>query len=156
MPARWRLFDSLEVIQAGKPHLNRLRIVETPWFGIFLHLIQQPDLQRDPHNHPWWFASLTLTGEYTEAVWHPDKRWPCPEVRELRYHKRWTLTALARKDAHRITETRGPLWTLVIVGPHRESWGFWTANGFAPWRQYLGRPTGENEGQVTEDQALWS
>ena len=33
---------------------------------IYLHKFLRSDDDRAPHNHPWWFISIILTGSYTE------------------------------------------------------------------------------------------
>jgi hypothetical protein len=76
---RWALLSALDVGADGDPYLDRLRIVQTPLFGIYLHHIHRADREPFPHDHPWWFASLVLTGSYSETVW-PDKRNPCGHV----------------------------------------------------------------------------
>jgi hypothetical protein len=149
MPARWALLKPFQILKDGSPHLDRLRLIETPYFGVFLHRIYRPDLDRDPHNHPWWFASVVLAGGYTELVWdHPEARQYGARPSRARVRKRGSLAQLHESQAHRITAIEGLLWTLVIVGPHRHSWGFWTHKGFVHWRDYIPH-------QRTEDQALW-
>ena len=118
---------------AGDPYLDRLRIVQTPLFGLYLHHIHRADRETDPHDHPWWFASLILAGWYEEAVW-PDKTDRSTLVRRER--GRWSLRTIGQGGAHIITMVRGPLWTLVLTGPKRSGWGFWTRAGFVPWREY--------------------
>jgi hypothetical protein len=131
---RWALLSGLDIGADGDPYLDRLRIIQTPLFGVYLHHIHRPDRDPDPHDHPWWFASLVLTGSYEETVW-PDKRGPRGEYR-LRSRHPWSLRHVARRSAHIITNVRGPLWTLVLTGPSRGEWGFWTQRGYVPWRQY--------------------
>lgn len=130
---RWAFMEALDIGADNDPYLDRLRLVQTPWFGVYLHHIHRPDLDRDPHDHPWAFASLVLTGGYDEAVW-PDKtdlsRWI------IRTRTRWTLKSLGQGAAHKITDVARPLWTLVLVGPRRSDWGFWTPDGFVGWRDY--------------------
>jgi hypothetical protein len=133
--ARWAFFDGLDVGADGDPYLDRLRNIQTPWFGLYLHHIHRPDKDPDPHDHPWSFLSLILAGGYTETVW-PDKT-SLPGDCSLRERPRWSLRGLGRDAAHIITSIRGPLWTLVLTGPRRGDWGFWTAEGLVPWRDYI-------------------
>jgi hypothetical protein len=145
--------EGFQVAQGGRPYLDRLRLVQTPWAGVYLHRIHVPDPDRDPHNHPWWFASVVLSGGYDELVWdHPEDigqpaardtiRWARRRVRN-----RWSLRTIRRSQAHRITGVHGQLWTLVLTGPRRSSWGFWTGEGYVDWRDYV------KDGN--EDAALW-
>jgi hypothetical protein len=133
---RWAILSGLDIGADGDPFLDRLRLVQTPWFGIYLHHIHRPDRDPDPHNHPWWFASIVLSGAYVEDVW------PVSTIRRgtvTRHRPRWSLRKMPRHSAHLITEVTGPLWTLVLVGPKRSDWGFWTPGGFVPWRDYIER-----------------
>jgi hypothetical protein len=133
---RWAFLEGLDVGADGDPYLDRLRIVQTPWFGIYLHHIHRPDRDRDPHDHPWAFASLVLAGAYQEQVW-PDKRDLARSVWRIR--QRWSLRCIGLGGSHSIKSISGPLWTLVLTGPRRSDWGFWTPDGFIGWREYISR-----------------
>jgi hypothetical protein len=149
----WAFLEGFQVTKSGQPYLDRLRVFQTPLFGLYLHRIHTPDVDRDPHNHPWWFASLVLSGGYDELVWdHPEdigRPMPRNVIRRARSRGRFSLRSIRRSEAHRITDVRGVLWTLVLTGPRRASWGFWTPRGFMDWRDYPA------VGEMTEDAALW-
>jgi hypothetical protein len=130
---RWGFLRPLDIGADDDPYLDRLRLVETPLFGLYLHHIHRADREEDPHDHPWWFASIVLCGVYEEIVW-ADKRDAGSHV--VRHRPRWSLRHISRAGAHIITAIRGPLWTLVLVGPKRGEWGFWTARGFIPHDRY--------------------
>jgi hypothetical protein len=136
MPRRWGLLSGIDIGADGDPYLDRLRLIETPWFAVFLHHIHRPDKDPDPHDHPWAFWSLVLAGTYYEQIW-PDKRKPG----NYRYRNRirFSLRGLSRKSAHLIRSIEGPLWTLVVTGRSggTESWGFWRDSEFVPWRTYI-------------------
>lgn len=134
---RWAFLSALDIGADGDPYLDRLRIIQTPWFGIYLHHIHRPDREPDPHDHPWNFASMVLAGWYEELVW-ADKRDAASWIRRDR--PRWSLRRITRNGAHRITGTSGPLWTLVLTGPKVAEWGFWPRGRFVPWREYLSQP----------------
>lgn len=137
MADRWAFLSALDVGTEGDPYLDRLRIVQTPLFGIYLHHIHRPDREPDPHDHPWWFASLVLCGGYEETVW-PDKTITRGVL--ARRRGRFSLRSLSRDAAHVITMVKGPLWTLVLTGPKRGDWGFWDYKAqFVPWREYIAR-----------------
>jgi hypothetical protein len=137
---RWAFMDGFQVRKQNRPYLDRLRLIQTPWFGVLLHRIHGPDEDHDPHDHPWPFGSLILSGSYTEEVWAPawgDRRVLHGQVGELSRRKRWSWHWMPTDRAHKITETEGLLWTLVITGRRTHEWGFWTSDGFMPWREYL-------------------
>jgi len=131
---RWAFLEGLDIGADNDPYLDRLRIVQTPWFGIYLHHIHRPDRENDPHDHPWWFTSLVLAGSYRESVW-PDKTVTFPTW-IVRKRGRWSLRSLNRNMAHIITEVNGPLWTLVLVGPRMSDWGFWQEGRYIPFHEY--------------------
>jgi hypothetical protein len=145
MPRRWGLLSGIDIGADGDPYLDRLRLIETPWFAVFLHHIHRPDKDPDPHDHPWAFWSCVLCGGYRELVW-PDKRESDMQSCLIRVRGRFSRARLSRDAAHIITEITGPLWTLVVTGPSAgsESWGFWAGGKFVPWRTYIRNQEGKD------------
>lgn len=139
---RWAFMQGFQVTKKDSPYLDRLRIIQTPYFGVYLHRIHRPDGDRDPHDHPWWFCSLVLSGSYTEQIWpYPDDRadgGPDTITSFKVKRPRFSRHVMSRNRAHKITDVDGLLWTLVITGRRHGDWGFWTTDGFKPWHQYLG------------------
>jgi hypothetical protein len=132
---RWAFMEGMDIGAEGDPYLDRLRIIQTPWLSVYLHHIHRPDRDADPHDHPWDFISLVLSGSYTELLWR-DKT--CASSFRTRERRRWSVGRTRRQAAHIITGIEGPLWTLVITGRRRGEWGYWSARGFTPWREYTG------------------
>lgn len=132
--ARWAFMRRFTIYKNDAIYLDRLRLVQTPWFGVYLHRIEQPDLDRDPHDHPWPFASLVLRGGYRE-MFHPRPRIANHGVE--REWGRWSLHTMGIETAHRIRSVEPRTVTLVFVGRLVRKWGFWTEQGFAPWKEYL-------------------
>jgi hypothetical protein len=81
----------------------------------------------DMHDHPWDFVSVILSGRYVEST--PDG--------EREFGPGSVLVRRA-EQLHRLVLPAGPVWTFVTVGPVRRRWGFATADGWVPWRRYLG------------------
>ncbi len=144
---RWDLMGRYRVEVGGELFLDRLRIVQCPLFAVLLTRIRQPDAGRDPHSHSRAFATLILSGGYTERVWPRPEGLRGPErdtwashvlhQGHERRHGRFSLRCLPQSWAHRITRVDGNLRTLVIAGPHhREPWSFWTPDGPVPWQEY--------------------
>jgi hypothetical protein len=100
-------------------YLCRLRIVQTPWFGIYLHRFDGPDPRPTLHDHPWNFTSIVLRGGYIERRLNPFTM----TVNE--HHRvRW-VNRLRIGEAHAITELLGvPTWTVMLVGRRRRTWGY--------------------------------
>jgi hypothetical protein len=116
----------------GAPYITR---VMTPRvFGVrpVIHHIHQADHERDPHNHPSrWMVSILLSGQYDE-----ERIDVLGQVRERRV--RW-FNVITSHDFHRITELHGDVWTLFIMGPRVQSWGFLVHGVVEPWRAYIAR-----------------
>jgi hypothetical protein len=139
---RWWALWHRYVIDRDGPYITRLRIVQTPWFGIYLHRIHKPD-QPIMHDHPWSFASLVLRGCYWErtAVGLAEAQMFAltnGEGRRLfrgKLQKRGWLSIhrMRLAEFHTITHLAGSVWTLVVVGPRRRDWGFATEHG---WQQH--------------------
>lgn len=130
---RWAFLQKFRVEKAGEPFLFRLRVLQTPWFSVLIHHIQQDDLDRAPHDHPWPFASLILRGGYHELIW--DEPSQLSESRS-RTRKPGSFARIKLDQAHQITELRGDVWTLAFTGRHHGTWRFWTKEGPIDWRNY--------------------
>lgn len=136
---RWAFMQKTTIpCQDGLDYLVRWRIVQTPLFAIYLHDLLEPDTDRDPHDHPFDFISIILRGGYTERVW-PEIREAVIGLHELIYVRRWlpgSVHKMTMEKAHMITRVRPGTKSLILCGPRRRNWGFWTAEGFVPWQEY--------------------
>jgi hypothetical protein len=128
---RWCLWRWTDVVIAGVLYLRRLHLLQTPWFSVMLHWLT-PDPQPDLHDHPVSFLSLLVRGWYDEIIPYTRTGYHC---RHAQFRRRWFNFKRAT-DRHRIVATSSPCVTLVIAGPVVRSWGFWTSNGWVPWREY--------------------
>lgn len=144
----------LKTLLSGKPHFTigqpdspyMLRwyvIPRNPWLNIYLHKFMRSDDDRALHDHPWWFVSLMLRGQYNEI----RERGSAGKVRrapDIAYRR--------ATDQHRVTleERNGkpvPCWTLVLTGPKVRDWGFWCPQGFVPWQQFVEHSSHGNVGR---------
>lgn len=116
-------------------YLRRLRIIQTPWFGIYCHEMYTHDLDRDLHDHPWWFASLVVKGHYSESYRH-TRDVGAPWLDWTRVNKRWSLHTIRLDECHRITSIAKGTTTLLLVGPRVRTWGFYTEDGWVPFNEY--------------------
>lgn len=121
----------------GDEYLARLRLVQTPLFGIYLHDIYEPD-DGDPHNHPWPFVSIVLRGAYQETVLPKPKTQPKYIV--TKHHRRFSAHFMGRHAAHRVMQlSQEPVKTLILVGPRSKAgWGFFRGGLYTPWQEYAG------------------
>jgi hypothetical protein len=143
----WAIWDKkyTVVLADGTEMLRRRRIVRCPWFGIFAHEILSPDTGPDPHDHPWWFASMVLRGWYIETIWTNFTKDRSGFYR-LRSRRRWSCHRILVDWAHQIDKVAPGTRTLVFVGKHERDWGFWTHNGWVRHDLYhAGAPREEAE-----------
>jgi hypothetical protein len=115
-----------EILGAGDvPYMARHYLRRGYDWAVQFHHLLTDDPDPDLHDHPWDFTSLLLTGGYRE--YSPDGavefRAPCVVSRRA-------------ESPHRLELLDGPMWTLVSAGPVRRRWGFHTARGWVPWREY--------------------
>jgi len=132
----------------GLPYMTR-------WFigNLRLHQMHRGDLQRDCHDHPWWFITFPLTPYVEEVLEYRDGRY----FKELNIVKAWRFHFRKARYTHRILGPYYPkealrdryrwtgdgylvmphpagdlgappaktMWTLVLRGRVRQKWGFW-------------------------------
>lgn len=133
---RWALFSWFDIPSPHNPemvYLRRLRVIQTPLFGVYLHWIFEPDSDRDAHDHPWRFWSLVVRGGYVEKLWDAGVGLNGREF----CRAWWSLHSIQTNQAHTITEIWGRPLTLVFVGARVREWGFWTDKGWVAWRLYV-------------------
>jgi hypothetical protein len=136
---RWAFMKRFDVPWLHDPsvtYLTRWRIVQTPWFGIYLHRIRTPDSDRWMHNHPFDFISIVLRGGYAEVVAGDAPNAVFGE-QEVRVHDKWSVHRMDRMHFHEIKTVHPNTWTLVLVGPRVQDWGFATDEGFVPHAEYF-------------------
>lgn len=127
---RWALLSVLRIEDVdsrdGSLYLWRLRVIATPWFGIYLHRIDADDGDRPEHDHPWPFVAVTLSGGYVdESEGRAKTRRPL----EPHWHD-----ATYRHAVRRLRRT--PTWTLVITGRRVRDWGYHTNKGWMPHKKF--------------------
>lgn len=132
---RWALMARMTIpCENGLKYLTRLRIVQTPWFGVYLHDLYEPDSDSDPHDHPWDFTSFIVKGSYLEVVY------PAPHVTlEINYKRHWHQFShhrMLREQAHRILKVEPGTKSLIFVGRRSRNWGFFTEMGWMSWQDY--------------------
>lgn len=134
---RWAFMERLDIpCQDGLVYLTRLRIIQTPWFGLYLHDINAPDSDPHPHDHPWTFVSIVLRGHYVEEF-HPYPNVSPQFYVRTNTWRRGSIHRMGRESAHRIIEAAPGLKTLILVGRRKRDWGFFTDAGWVQWEDYF-------------------
>jgi len=119
---RWKFMSTLVIGRQQSPMIKRVRLIQTPWFGVYIHFIYREDLDRDLHDHPWKFWRMVLKGGYHEAYNpNPESPW---KVRS-QTHLPFRPTFFPTDHSHRITWVKPGTVTLVLVGRKTRTWGFW-------------------------------
>lgn len=103
-------------------------------WGLYLHRFHRGDDEQELHNHPWrWAVSLILAGGYVE-----ERRCDGGEVK-TRIVRPGRLNVIRSDDFHRVELLDEDAWSLFLVGPKFQGWGFWnrTTGKFWPWREFI-------------------
>jgi hypothetical protein len=126
--------------QGKEPYLERyylfLKDRKRFPFNVFIHKFLKGD-PSDPHDHPWPYATLILSGGYYEWVpqFNPDRTLSC-EVRKWRGAGHFRICSPT--SYHRIELKKGIVpWTLFIPGPQVREWGFWANNEWVQHEDYI-------------------
>lgn len=132
MSKKWGLLRVEKICNAeGKVYLKRYRLVDTPWFHIFLHRIYLSDSDRDYHDHPWPFTSIMLWNRYFEHMPGPDGN---DVVRE---YKAGDIIHHGPEELHYLEIVPGETCTtLVFTGKRVRTWGFQTLTEWIPYFNY--------------------
>jgi len=110
------------VIGSPTPYMTRVRAapVKLPLIGVLqvrLHHFHRPDAGPHLHNHPFrWAFSIVLSGSYRETRLRVGST---PVARRVRH-----FNLLTDRDYHMIQQLHGDVWTLFVVGPRVQQWGF--------------------------------
>lgn len=124
--SRWEFMAKVVIRGNGteqeSPMLTRYRLAQTPWFGVYVHQIHRADADQDCHDHPWRFVTWVIRGGYVEELRRRPAR---PGGSEAVWRGRWSVHAMPLRYAHRLTDVQPNTWTLLLVGPKRQGWGFW-------------------------------
>lgn len=110
----------------GVLHFRRWRIIETPWFAVYIHGIYKADEDKHLHSHPWNYASFILSGSFSEET--------LDGINTL------LPGSFVRKKAnkfHKIKELHTKkVFTLFFTGRKDHPWGYHTENGFVDHETY--------------------
>lgn len=128
----WAFMEGFKVPDINDPtkdYLWRLRFIQTPLFGIYLHKLCGPDARSELHSHPWAFVSFILKGSYEEFVPCGCNFENCDYYAVPRHIYRMNVKRF-NNSYHWISKlNRTPTWTLVFVGRRRRVWGYLDRDG---------------------------
>ena len=105
-------------------------------FNVFIHKFMTGDDDEDPHDHPWGFFHIILSGGYWEQIPLDDKdgnKFYKGFYKVWRQPGYWNI--VNSKYTHRVDldDTKPKPWTLFIPFKHNNEWGFWVKNSMNSW-----------------------
>lgn len=129
---------SREVINGNglvEHYLIRHTLLRVPGLcAVYWHNFTHDDWSIDLHDHPKSFISIGVRGGYIEQTWEVLKsghmlahyqHFNAPWIRWFPPNHVHRLMMLPPPSMRREGEKPRPCWTIVIVGPIRQNWGYW-------------------------------
>lgn len=116
---------------SDEPHITRTLSSRVFGYRVLLHRIHGPDPDPHLHSHPWKSASfLIVSGGYTEERLEHG-------VRMRRTYLPGDVNRITTSTFHRIIEVEPDTWTLGLVGPCVQDWGFLVGGAVIPQPEYV-------------------
>jgi hypothetical protein len=114
-----------------EPYLIRYYYMNLrPFARITIHHILRSD-RDNLHNHPWNFENYIFSGGYWESTLE-GKFWRPPG-----YHALRTAEFLHKLELD-IDKSKEDTWTLFLMGPRKQDWGFIDDAGtLVQWEQHI-------------------
>lgn len=133
----------------GDRYLLRWYVIpRNPWVNVYLHKFLHDDEDRALHDHPWWFVSIMVKGEYREIVGNAVRQ-------DVVFRRALSVAFRPALHAHRVVLTKLldgdslPCWTLVATGRVVRDWGFLCPQGWRHWKEFTAYRDGKGDyGQV--------
>lgn len=119
-------------------------IPRNTWRNVYLHKIVGPDNEPYPHDHPWAFTSLILSGGYIEELydftpataskdcrmidhaWENERYYKLYAWPSIHIHEKGHVVRRRSWHAHRIINlVTKPTWTVILTGETKGQWGFY-------------------------------
>lgn len=135
---------------AGDLYMERGWLIKPSWWtfgcGARVHKTVRSDTDRHLHDHPWPNVSVILEGGYLEEtpalpenpifLLTADR-----ELVQVFSRQPGDVVVRAADDRHRLVVPEGAhCYSLFLMGPWRQVWGFYPRQGKVEWRTYLGLP----------------
>lgn len=144
----WAFMEKFVVPDYSHPetdddYLTRIRLIQTPLFGIYLHKMETADPRPVLHSHPWPFLAVVLRGGYDEM--RRDSHTVSTKMTTHKGgvvggdmfpylyaypHRVRHLNVMPFDALHWIDKLhRVPTWTLVFVGRRTRIWQYMDRDG---------------------------
>lgn len=123
---KWRLFVWKQALGLPEcPYVYRW-VLDLWFFSVRVHHFLRSDDDRALHDHPWWFVTWVLAGNYVDHNEAGDELLMAGDVRFRPAHHKHTV------------HTKG-VWTLVLTGKERNIWGFYPGGLFKRHEKYFAK-----------------
>lgn len=140
------------------PYLRRWYLVpRNRVLNVYLHQFLRDDDDRALHDHPYFWCSIILRGNYVEhtiaagGVQQRKRR----GALSVRAGTPWTAHRVELVPAWLAEDGAGPsipCWTLFITGPRMRNWGFHCPQGWVPWQRFTDPADPSRIGPGCDDQ----
>lgn len=130
---RWFLARKNQIPKIVGDSLNDLEFEPSIIENIYIHKFGAGDANETLHDHPWWNASIIVSGGYSERL-------------DNRTADRVAGDVIIRTadDRHAIRNVLPNTVTIFATGVKTREWGFWVDGEFVHWRNFS-RHSVENE-----------
>lgn len=120
-------------------YMERYWLIKRRWwlpFSIRVHHILRSDDDRHLHDHPWLNISIVLRGGYFEVT-PKTQICNCTPLDPV-WRKRGSIVFRLPSTRHRLVVQPGDdVWSLFIMGPKVQDWGFYLDDGSKVlWQDY--------------------
>lgn len=127
--------------KAGELHFRRWRLLELPFFAIYIHGIYKSDEDLHPHSHPWSFVSFILKGSYEEELHTENLMYHGIEIKpyfdnKTFLRKTYSVVGHTTKSFHKLKIINGPVYTLVFTFGFKKDWGYLVEDKFVKYTRY--------------------
>lgn len=123
------------------PVMYRWTLVNRFGCKLLLHHFLPNGDDPEPHDHPFDFVTLVLSGSYIDESWDEIGRLTGSQgLAFVKVEERMTRGMLRRRRAehmHRTLISPNGCWTIIATGPKRREWGFLWRNVWMPMQKYL-------------------
>lgn len=110
------------------PYIHRWA-VNFGLFSVRLHHFLRSDDNRALHDHPSWYCTLILKGEYDDVT----------NIEKNEFVRLKPGNIAFRKAEHKHTVRTNGVWTLVVFGRAKQKWGFYPKNKYIRALKYFYR-----------------
>lgn len=115
------------VLRGG--YVERRPLYQEPRFEARAYPVKLKDIDFEGWNHEYGVRAAELMANPPMSL-----HWEEPGYNI--YRRAGSIAFRSYNDRHRIVHVLPDTWTLILLGPKRQTWGFFTKQGFVNWREF--------------------